>query len=244
MTNPVPLDNINHKNLKVITRYAQEFGDNVNQVMVFPAEFGDIQREYPIFFRRDKESGEFQAIALLGLDNDENLFLEGNGAWNAGYIPALCARGPFMIGFKEREADGQTYKEPVIHVNMDDPRVNEDEGHPVFLPQGGNSPYLERIGSILRAISEGMVRGKPMYAAFDEMGLLEPVKLEFKLSDTETRLAKHFYTLNEEKLKQLEGEKLEQLNKAGYLQGAYLVLASQANVNKLISLKNKKRQNG
>src|SRR5690606_24669697 len=114
MTKPVLLNNINHRDLRVIPRYSTEYGDSVNQVQTFPTEFGDIQRDYPIFFRKDPESGEFQAIALLGLDKGENLFLDETG-WHASHIPAILARGPFMIGLQEQRVEGELRKEPMIH---------------------------------------------------------------------------------------------------------------------------------
>ena len=79
MTRHVMLNNIAHKDLRVITRHAAEFGDNVGTVMTFPTEFADLQREYPIFFRKDANTGEFTSIALLGFAQDENLFLDEHG---------------------------------------------------------------------------------------------------------------------------------------------------------------------
>jgi hypothetical protein len=81
MTNTVLLDNVTHKDLRVRAGYSAAFGDNINLALVFPTEFVFVQREYPILFRRDAK-GEFQAVALLGLDKSENLFLDGSG-WNA-----------------------------------------------------------------------------------------------------------------------------------------------------------------
>jgi hypothetical protein len=119
----------------LITRHSAEFGDNVQAVLTFPTEYGDIQREYPLLFRKDPGSGEFQSIALLGLERGENLFLD-EGRWSASYVPGIVARGPFLIGFQEQEVDGETHREPVIHVDLDDPRVNETEGEAVFLEHG------------------------------------------------------------------------------------------------------------
>jgi hypothetical protein len=241
MTKTVLLDNINHRDLKVITRYSAEFGDSVNQVQTFPTEFGDIQREYPIFFRKDPKTGEFQAIALLGFDKNENLFLDETGAWDASYIPAILARGPFMIGFQEQKANGERRHEPMMHVDLDNPRISKTEGQPVFLPHGGNSPYLEHVSAVLRCIYEGMAASRMMFDAFESMDLIEPVKVEFRLSDTEQYTASQYYTINQDKLAQLDGEKLEKLNKAGLLRGAFLVITSLANVPRLIDLKNRKR---
>ena len=98
------LNNIDHANLKIVTGFRAEFGDSVNQVAVYPTEFSELQRDYPIFFRKDGE-GAYYAVVLLGLDKGENLFL-GEGRWHARYVPALHQRGPFLIGFQKQDIDG------------------------------------------------------------------------------------------------------------------------------------------
>jgi hypothetical protein len=55
MTNRVLLNNVEHRDLRVDTRHSVAFGDGINQVLVFPTEFEDLQREYPILFRRDAD---------------------------------------------------------------------------------------------------------------------------------------------------------------------------------------------
>jgi hypothetical protein len=239
MTNHVLLNNVDHKDLKVITRYSPGFGNDVNAVPVFPTEFGDIQREYPILFRKDQASGAFQAFALVGLEDGENLFLQ-EGRWNASYVPGIIARGPFLIGFQQQEIDGQLRREPVIHVDMDDPRVNETEGEPVFLEHGGNAPYLQHIVTILRGIQDGLAVSMAMFSAFETYDLIETVNIDVDVhSDVRYRL-KGFYTISQERLSELEGDALRNLNRAGFLEGAFLVLASLNNVGKLVELKNRR----
>ncbi len=94
------LNNIDHPDLKVITRFDAAYGDSVNQAAVYPTEFSELQREYPIFFRKDEE-GAFYCVILLGLDKGENLFLDG-ARWQARYVPAIHQRGPFMLGFQNQ----------------------------------------------------------------------------------------------------------------------------------------------
>ena len=50
------------------------------------------------------------------------------------------------------------------------------------------------------------------------------------------------YTISEEKLARLDGDSLFKLNSAGFLQGAFLVIASHNNVKKLIDLKHRRRR--
>ena len=106
MTRHAMLNNVTHKDLRVITRHGAEFGDNIGSVPTFPTEYADVQREYPIFFRKDQDSGEFQSMVLLGFGKDENLFLTEDGRWDASYIPGVVARGPFLIGFQEQDVGG------------------------------------------------------------------------------------------------------------------------------------------
>src|SRR5690606_41081179 len=78
MTRPVLLNNVDHGHLKVLTRRAAGPGDTAHHVLTFPTEFADVQREYPILFRRHADTGEYQAVALVGLAEGENLFLDGD----------------------------------------------------------------------------------------------------------------------------------------------------------------------
>ena len=236
MTQSVLLNNIDHHDLRVIARHAADYGDSVNQTLIFPTEYEDAQREYPILFRQD-DAGAFQSVVLLGLDRDENLFLTAEG-WQARYIPALHRRGPFMIGLQGREGEGPG--EPMIHVDLDDPRVGREAGEPLFLPHGGNAPYLEHVAGVLRTLYSGLEVTQPMFAAFDALGLIQPVEIEIAINDEEQYSLPGFFTIAQDRLADLDGAALEQLSRAGYLRLAYLVGASLANVNRLIDLKNRK----
>jgi hypothetical protein len=236
------LNNVDHHDLRVNLRYGPEFGDGMATVLTFPTEFADIQREYPIFFQKDRSTGEFHSVALLGFQEGENLFLE-NGRWNAKYLPGMVARGPFLIGFQERQEEGAMRKEPVIHVDLDHPRVSRTEGQPVFLPRGGNSPFLEHIANVLRGIHDGIEISRAMFTAFTQFDLIEPVKLEVSVSETEKYGLQGLHTINQEKLRALDGEALSQLHRAGFLQGAFLALASLGNVRSLMAVKQGRNQN-
>lgn len=245
MARHVLLNNVEHKDLKVKTSYSTAFGDNVASTLTFPTEFGDIQKEYPILFQKNRETGRYQSIVLLGFKKGENLFLEDNSAgtksgWNANYVPGVIARGPFLIGFQDQTSQGGLDREPVIHIDVDNPRVSVDEGEPLFREFGGMSPYLEKVSNILRGIHEGMVINDAMLAAFESYDLIEPVTIKIELINGEKYSLEGNFTISEERLRNLSGSALEQLNKVGFLQGAFLVISSLGNVKKLIDIKNAK----
>jgi hypothetical protein len=244
VTRIVLLNNVDHHDLAVAMGHGSEFGDAVNQVLVFPTEWQDVQREYPILFRRG-EDGRLQSVALVGLDRDENLFL-GNGVWHARYVPALHQRGPFSIGLTRAEDGGGGGSEPMIHVDLDHPRIvaggigaggGAGGAQAVFLPHGGNSPYLEAVADILRRIHAGVATSDPMFEAFEAEGLIEPVKLEIALDETTKYTLDDLFTISADRMAALDGAALARLHGPGYLQAAFWALASLGNVTRLIELK-------
>lgn len=237
MTNRVLLNNVDHHDLRVRVEQGAAFGHAVNQAPVFPTEFEEVQREYPIVFRRD-ETGRYRAVALLGLDRDENLFL-GDEGWGARYVPAVLQRGPFSIGMPRPEAPG----EPMIHLDLDDPRVGRDEGQPLFLEHGGNAPYLDHIAAVLRAIYVGHEVSAPMFDAFDALGLIDPVKLEIELDDSRRYDVPDCYTIHQARLAGLDGAGLATLHRDDFLRPAIWAAFSLRNIGRLIDRKNR-RQGG
>lgn len=233
------LNNVAHKDLRIVTGFGRAFGDEVGMVPAFPTEFAELQREYPIFLRRERSGGQWQAVALLGFEANENLFLH-EGRWNAGYLPGYVARGPFLIGFQEQTVDGELRKEPVIHVDMEHPRIGADEGEAVFLPHGGHSPYLEHVITVLRGIRDGAEAGAAMFAAFDELGLIQPMNVELKFDGEHGASLTGLHGIERERLAALEADALHRLHRSGYLEGAYLMLASMHNLRRLMAEKQRR----
>ena len=239
MTNRAVLSNVEHKDLKVDVRPYEKYGDNVNCALAFSTEFSELHKEYPILFKKDPEAGAFHAHVILGFDKDENLFL-GEDEWLGNYVPAILARGPFLIGFQNREIDGKVHKEPVIHIDMDNPRVGADDGQVVFLPYGGDTPFLERVMRTLQVIHQGATLDKIFFESLESMELLAPVSIEVTLSNVEQINFPGYYTINAKKLAELGGDSLEELNKKGVLSLVFFAVSSLSNFQTLIALKNKK----
>lgn len=241
MANYQLLNNIDHKDLRVIIDRSPEYGDDVWHAATFPSEFRNVQRHYPIFFVKNPDSGEFQAVAMFGVEEGENLFLDEHG-WDAGYIPLNVMRMPFLIGFQEQGEQGREIREPVITVDMDSPRLSTERGEPVFLEHGGNSPYIEQVGSILKVVHEGAQRSAPFYQTLTDLDLLESFVVDVQLNDGSEHRMAGFYTINEDQLKALDAEKLALLNERGYLEAIYMAIASMSHLPDLIDRKNERRK--
>lgn len=235
MTNYMLLNNITHRDLKIITKKSADYGDNIGYTYAFPAELRQLQAHYPICFRKNRVIDQMEMIALLGFHETENLFLNDEG-WSANYIPLAIQREPFLIGFQSGDREGG--QEPVVHINMDSPRISESAGEPVFLPQGGNTPYLEQINSILLEIFKGVEEGKAFVDMLIELDLLESFTLKAELDNGLKLQVAGFYTIHEEKLANLSGQAIATLHSKGYLHSIYMILASLSNVALMIEKKN------
>ncbi|WP_039913324.1 SapC family protein [Cellvibrio mixtus] len=235
MPNFALLNNVDHKNLRVIRDYSSQYGDDEMSVVTFPQEFRAIQNEYPIFFKKNPETGRFIPVAVTGLRPNENLFLSEKG-WDAHYIPASVKRRPFLIGIQPPKPDdisGQPSK--MVYVDMDSPRISESQGDAVFLPHGGHTPYLESIVDLLDYIQYGTELNQQFADALLAHELLETVSLEITLKNDERINLTGFYTINEDKLKVLPAAAAVELHSKEFLECIYMVLASHSNMVKLIA---------
>ncbi|WP_343731789.1 SapC family protein [Duganella sp.] len=229
MPNPVLLNNLEHRDLRVITRRGADLGDQVMSAVTFPSEFRDVQACYPIVFRKTVDGLGFEPIALFGFQEGENLFLQGQ-RWDAPYVPMMIERQPFLIGVSGEEL--------MVNVDLDHPRVSRTEGQEVFKPHGGTTEFLEQANSLLFTIHQGMQSLQGFLSALLEHELLESFVLDVELNDGSQNRLVGFYTINEDRLQGLSGEAIVKLHQANYLQAIYLVLASLSNFRALIDRKN------
>jgi hypothetical protein len=234
------LNNNDHRDLKIITKRSADLGEDVSYVYTFPLEFKSIQAHYPIVFRKDTTTAAaLFPVALLGFEDGENLFLE-HEQWNANYVPCMFERQPFSIARQSVNIDGEKSLQSAVCIDVASPRVNKTEGQSIFLEFGGNSAYLEKVVAMLEAIEFGNEHNQKFVAQLRELDLLESLSVEVELKNGSQHSLFGYYTINEDKLAQLNGASLEKLHANGFLQFIYMIIASQVHFRDLIELKNKK----
>ena len=139
MTRLALLNNEEHRDLRVAINRSAALGDQVMYGMTYPAEFRDVQCEYPILFFKNSEEEGTLPVALFGFQRGENLFLQ-NDQWHADYVPASIRRQPFLIG---AQGQGEAQKR-VISIDLDHPRVSAVQGERLFEPWVVHHPISSR----------------------------------------------------------------------------------------------------
>ncbi len=231
MSQHVLLNNVEHRTLRVHAGHGAALGDAVMRALTFPAEFRDVQAHYPIVFARDGE-GRFAPLALLGLEEGQNLFLDGT-RWDATYVPLSIRRQPFLVGVSGEER--------LLHVDLQHPRVTADGGEMLFHEHGVATDYLERVKSVLLALHDGVVGTPAFIDALVQHELLESFVLDVKLDDGSHNRLAGFHTIDEARLQALPGAVLEHLAREGHLLPIYMVLASLSRFRDLIERINRRR---
>lgn len=237
MTNNVLLNSSDHKNLRVHSSYSVTLGDGVMSTPTFSREFKTIQAHYPIVFKKQEGEGSFVPMALLGLENNENLFLSESG-WDASYVPMMMQRVPFSIGFYSDEQSNE--KKRVLHIDLDHPKVSaDDSGQRLFRDDGSITDYLERVSGILEVIHQSQADDRAFAARLDQLDLLEAVNMDIRLANGSAGQLSGFYTINEERLAALTSEQLGELHKKGWLEPVYMTIASLPKVQALVDRKSR-----
>lgn len=231
------LNNIDHKDVRVVTTRSAEYGDDLWYTPTFWREFRSIQSCYPILFQKDSEGDSYVPLAFFGFQQGENLFLN-NGGWDAHYVPLSVQRMPFYIGFQPNPEGGDPGEQRVITIDMASPRVSRNDGVSLFLEYGGNSEYLEKIADILETLHHGAQENQAFVKALQDNDLLEPVTIDVKLVDGNQGQMIGFHTINEDKLKDLSDDKVLEFHRNGYLQAIYCAVVSQVKFGDLVRRKN------
>ncbi|RZJ10727.1 MAG: peptidase [Rubrivivax sp.] len=219
------LNNIQHKDLRIVTERGAKWGDDIMSAPATVDEFRRLQAHYPIVFQPD-EKGGFVPAVLFGLQQGENLFLNDAG-WDADYLPLSVQRLPFSIGIADDELR--------MMINTDSPRVSSGaEGEAVFLPQGGTTDFAENANAILRTLHEGLEATTEFMQTLMSLGLLESFVLDVERPDGTRGQLVGFYIINEERLAGLDASSIALLHQADYLMPIYMALASLSHFTKLI----------
>ena len=229
------LTNDQHRSVAVDTRARPEYGDTVNRAVALSAEFNELHREFPLLLRKTNEEPGFVAHAILGFEKDENLFVEGD-RWISTFVPATLARGPFSLGYIRGEDGGNTPAGMKVMIDEQHPRLRAD-GQPVFLPLGGETPYLQGIKRVLQIVDAGLRVDRLLYRELVAMDLLEEVKIQISVFAELRYDFAGYYSINQEKLAALNAEQLLRLHRLGLLGPVYFLISSLGNFQRLVNLK-------
>lgn len=213
----LPLNSRDHADWKVSSFEDASFMADTHAIPLTVDEFVDAQRHYPIVFTANDTP---LPIALLGLNEGVNTFIAENGKLEAGvYVPAYIRRYPFLLAKLNQGSEDMSL--------CFDPEAGvvgkaQKDGQALFEADGDEhkaTQYTNDVLEFCRRFETSGQRTKAFLDQLSEMDLLMEGEIAITRNDMPDKpfVYRGFRMVNEEKLRDLPTEKVEELNKSGML---------------------------
>lgn len=225
--NITPLNRDQHRALHMDTSKGDaSFASKTHYVPLAGIEFAQAARDFPILFAGEGDATG--AIALLGLRENENLFVNDENRWATGtYVPAFVRRYPFILAKGEQQTDF------TICFDESYEGFSQDKGNALFDEEGKESPYLGSVIDFLNRYTQDLKATAGLTAYLQEHELL--VSKTLQVSDRYGRkfFLNDFRVVDEARLAQLEDKEIAELHRKGWLGWIYAHLFSLGAITRL-----------
>jgi hypothetical protein len=226
----IPVSKEQHAKLSIDTTQDYSFARSVNSVPLTATEFPFAARDYVIVFGGGETP---MPAAIVGVEQNRNLFIADDGHWDGRYIPAFVRRYPFVFSSSE-EASAFT-----LCVDKEFQGLNEeDRGERLFNDDGENSAYLEKMLNFLQEYQVQFQRTQAFCNQLKELDLLETMQAQISMPSGSQQSLTGFQVISRDRLKALDGDKLAELAKTDALELAYLHLQSLNNFSVMVERTN------
>jgi hypothetical protein len=214
------------------------FCRSLNALALSFSEFGVAARDYPIVFSSQDKGKSFAPVAVLGLAQGANLFVNAAGDWDpATYLPAFVRRYPFCIS--KLYLDGKPSGERVVCIAK---AYIDSGGVMLFDVRGEGTPRWKNVERLLAEYEADLDRTAQMCAALARLKILEPFSMDVvENSRRATRLAGMF-RVDEKKLAALRPASHKVLVSKGFMSRIYAHLQSLDNFARLYARDKSARQ--
>lgn len=231
--NPVPLDPARHANAS-LKNFGLDFTQRANAVPVNVVELAKVCHVYPIVFSADETA---YPVAILGLRDNENLFLDANGQWIDGvYIPSYIRRYPFILSTMLDRDD--------LVLCVDDPDETLAENGPErFFDDSGKPTRLARNAMEFCQTYNAAGRETGAFSqALKDAGVLTRHAVEIGLSGDRRFKFAGFRSVDPDKLAALDDATFLEWRQKGWLPYIYAHLLSAPQWQRLVALLNARTQ--
>ncbi|GLQ49504.1 SapC family protein [Dyella flava] len=226
---PVPLNRTAHKDLRIKGLQNLKFAHGVHSVPLTCTEFPVTARDIPILFA-GSDIASAGPMALLGLRQNENLFLDTDGQWAQGvYIPAFVRRYPFVLAEKPPGSEGDDF---TVFLDEAYEGFSDQEGERLFQEDGSESDMLKNAVNFLGEFQQHVARTKQFMEDLKKYDLLEPRNVRLERNGNVLNL-NGLYVVNEEKLRKIDAETTHRFLNDGTLAWIYAHLLSLSNIDRV-----------
>ncbi len=193
-------------------------------------EFAAACRDYPIAFITGDSGNVYVAMVILGLENQQNLFVATGHTWDSStYVPAYVRRYPFCM--TRVTVNGQEQPERIACVEK---RALNDRGDPLYDGKGDPLPVWEERRKLLFEFEADLARTDEMCRTLASLGLFEAFTMQAVPNQGAPLALTGMHRVSEQKLNELPADKVKELAQSGILARIYAHLISLNNFARLL----------
>jgi hypothetical protein len=167
----VALNSKRHAALRVRPQASFEFVRGVHMAALMQAELVRAASIYPIVFVEDPAIDSFRPMALLGLREGENVYVDTDGSWLASYVPAVIRAYPFALARAAGEGEAERF---AVCIDAASELVSLTEGARLFDAHGTPTEALEQARQWLQQIRDMQLRTDEFCRALAARNLFTP----------------------------------------------------------------------
>lgn len=232
---PAPLDAKKHATTALKENFGLNFTEGVNAVPVNLIEFPQVCHYYPIAFSPDENA---TPVAIMGLRDNENLFLQDDKTWLADtYIPAYIRRYPFI--FSEIPDSDQL----TLCVDTDESVIEEDGKQRFFEEDGKPTTLSQNALEFCKSYHAAAQQTVEFSQELAKSGMLVERAAEITVAGDKKINFSGFKIIDEKKFSELDEKTFLEWRKKGWLPFVYAHLFSGAQWQRLTQLLNKSMAN-
>lgn len=225
---PTALDKKVHNGFSISDKLDFSFAANVNAVPINLIELPNIMQTYPVAFSSTNPS---TPLAILGLKEGENLFVNDKGQWLADtYIPAYVRRYPFIFA--------QDKKGEKLTLCVDDTKgvLVKNKKRPFFDKKDQPTDMVKSALEFCKSYQVAATQTMEFSEAIEKADILEDRHAEIKTNDGKTLSLSGFRQINERSLKTLDDATILKWHKNYWMRFIYAHLLSTSNWQTLFRL--------
>ena len=233
---PVPLNRTDHKDLRLKGVPNVKFAMNVHSVPITGAEFGAAARDLLIVFAGN-DLATAGPVALLGLRENENLYVDADGQWAPNtYIPAFVRRYPFVLA--EKPAGQEGGDDFTVFLDERYEGFDTTEGERLFKEDGTDTEMLTRAVGFLGEFQQNVTRTKWFVEQLNKHDLLESRNIRLQQNGKDGAEGRSInlnglFVINEEKRRALDEKTAHEFAREGVFGWIYGHLLSLSNIDRL-----------
>lgn len=214
----VPLSPSQHAKLVMGERRDFKFSTTAHAIPLTVDEFVIAQRHFPIIF---SPSDVPVPLALVGLRDGQNLFVDEDGKWQSDvYIPGYVRRYPFVLARLTPDAQE-------LSLCFDDTYELFSEGEKSNLFEGSEPSELTKgILQFCEQFEGAVQRTRAFVKDLQDLDLLMDGEAQIQPQNGPASQFRGFRMINEQKMKDLRGDQHRKLVQSGALGLMYAHLFS------------------